>query len=279
MNFLWDLVKGIIIGMGAVAPGVSGGTFAVILGVYDKLTDAIANIFINFKKKLVTLFPLGIGIGIGVLLFSRVMKYLFEYHEFQVKFLFIGLMVGTLPSVFNAANKKGFRRLYLIPFLLTFSIAIIFMILEKSVIDVIPEANPSLLALVTYGVIIGFGTIVPGVSSSFILMYIGAYEILLDGIVGLDFMVLIPVGLGFGLSILLFAKIIFYLFKRFYGYTYYTVLGLVMGSILTIVPVVSFNQDLLLGIGLCVIGMGLSYSFSRDKNDKKRNNPETNDGL
>ena len=82
------------------------------------------------------------------------------------------------------------------------------MILEKSVIDVIPEANPSLLALVTYGVIIGFGTIVPGVSSSFILMYIGAYEILLDGIVGLDFMVLIPVGLGFGLSILLFAKII-----------------------------------------------------------------------
>lgn len=276
MNFLWDLVKGIIIGMGAVAPGVSGGTFAVILGVYDKLTDAIANIFINFKKKLATLFPLGLGIGIGVLLFSRVMKYLFEYHEFQVKFLFIGLMVGTLPSVFNAANKKGFRRLYLIPFLLTFSIAIIFMILEKSVIDVFPEANPSLLALVTYGVIIGFGSIVPGVSSSFILMYIGAYEILLDGIVGLDFMVLIPVGLGFGLSILLFAKIMFYLFKRFYGYTYYTVLGFVMGSILTIVPVVSFNQDLLLGIGLCVIGMRLSYSFSRDK---KRNTPETNESL
>jgi len=276
MNFLWDLVKGIIIGMGAVAPGVSGGTFAVILGVYDKLTDAIANIFINFKKKLATLFPLGLGIGIGVLLFSRVMKYLFEYHEFQVKFLFIGLMVGTLPSVFNAANKKGFRRLYLIPFLLTFSIAIIFMILENSGIDIIPEANPSLLALITYGVIIGFGTVVPGVSSSFILMYIGAYEILLDGIVGLDFMVLIPVGLGFGLSILLFAKIIFYLFKRFYGYTYYTVLGFVMGSILTIVPAVSFNQELLLGIGLCVIGIGLSYFFSRNKNDKKKNNPETN---
>lgn len=279
MNFLWDLVKGIIIGMGAVAPGVSGGTFAVILGVYDKLTDAIANIFINFKKKLATLFPLGLGIGIGVLLFSRVMKYLFEYHEFQVKFLFIGLMVGTLPSVFNAANKKGFRRLYLIPFLLTFSIAIIFMILENSVIDIIPEANPSLLALITYGVIIGFGTVVPGVSSSFILMYIGAYEILLDGIVGLDFMVLIPVGLGFGLSILLFAKIIFYLFKRFYGYTYYTVLGFVMGSILTIVPAVSFNQELLLGIGLCVIGIGLSYFFSRNKNDKKKNNPETNTAL
>ena len=279
MNFLWDLVKGIIIGMGAVAPGVSGGTFAVILGVYDKLTDAIANIFINFKKKLATLFPLGLGIGIGVLLFSRVMKYLFEYHEFQVKFLFIGLMVGTLPSVFNAANKKGFRRLYLIPFLLTFSIAIIFMILENSVIDITPEANPSLLALITYGVIIGFGTVVPGVSSSFILMYIGAYEILLDGIVGLDFMVLIPVGLGFGLSILLFAKIIFYLFKRFYGYTYYTVLGFVMGSILTIVPAVSFNQELLLGIGLCVIGIGLSYFFSRNKNDKKKNNPETNTAL
>ena len=71
--------------MGAVAPGVSGGSFAVMLGVYDKLTDAIANIFYNLANKIRTLFPLGIGICFGVLGFSRVMKYLFEHYESQVK--------------------------------------------------------------------------------------------------------------------------------------------------------------------------------------------------
>lgn len=75
MKILSDFIKGIIIGVGAVAPGVSGGSFAVILGVYDKLTDAIANIFHNLINKIKTLLPLGIGVCFGVLGFSRIMKY------------------------------------------------------------------------------------------------------------------------------------------------------------------------------------------------------------
>ena len=259
MNFIGDFLNGMIIGIGAVAPGVSGGTFAVMLGVYDKLTAAIANVFHNFKRKVVVLFPLGLGIVAGVLSFSRIMQYLFEYHEASVKFLFIGLMVGTIPSVIKDANKKGFRNIYLIPCITAFLITVAFTILEDKVINVISENNPSLVALVIYGVIIGFGTIVPGVSSSFILMYIGAYENLLDGLVNLDPMVIMPVGMGFGLSILLFAKLIDFLFKKAYGLTYYTVLGFVLGSIISIFPEIEFGIQLIFGIIYCLIGFFLSF--------------------
>lgn len=262
MKFLSDFLKGIIIGIGAVAPGVSGGAFAVMLGVYDKLTDAIANIFHNMINKIIRLLPLGIGICVGILGFSRVMKYLFEHHESQVKFLFIGLMLGTLPYVFNEANKKGFKRTYILPCIIAFGITVLFMILENSVIDIIPEGSPSLIALIVYGVIIGFGTIVPGVSSSFILMYIGAYEMLLDGIVSMNLMIIMPVGVGFGLSILLFANIINFLFKKAYGFTYYAILGFVMGSIISIAPPLDISMEFLFGFLICLVGCIVSYRLS-----------------
>lgn len=258
MKFLVDLLKGIIIGIGSVSPGVSGGAFAVMLGVYDKLTYAIANVFHNFKRKVITLFPLGLGIVIGILGFSRIMKYLFEFHEWQVKFLFIGLMCGTIPSVIKDANNKGFKTSYLIPFIIAFGMTTAFTVLEDNIINMIPDTSPGLLALIIYGAIIGFGTIVPGVSSSFILMYIGVYEILLDGLVSLDLMIIIPVGVGFGLSILLFARMINFLFRKAYGYTYYAVLGFVLGSIIAIVPPTQFGLEFVFGIVYCAIGIVIS---------------------
>ena len=112
MKILLDFVKGIIIGIGAVTPGVSGGSLAVMLGVYDKLTDAIANIFHTLINKIKTLFPLGIGICFGVLGYSKVMKYLFEHHESQVKFLFIGLMLAWyFPMSLRKQTKKGLKEL------------------------------------------------------------------------------------------------------------------------------------------------------------------------
>ena len=177
--------------------------------------------------------------------------------------LFRSLMLGTLPYVFKEANKKGFKRTYILPCIIAFSITLLFMILENSIIDIIPESSPSLIALIIYGAIIGFGTIVPGVSSSFILMYIGAYEMLLDGIVSMDLMVIIPVGVGFGLSILLFANIINFLFKKAYGYTYYTILGFVMGSIISIAPPLDISMEFLFGFFISIIGGIVSYKLSR----------------
>lgn len=263
LNFLSGFIKGLLIGMGAVAPGVSGGSLAVIFGLYERITDAIADVFKDFKKNAIFFFPIALGGGIGVLAFSRIMDYLFKYYDVQIKYLFVGLMIGTLPSVFRQANRRGFKKIYILPCIIAFGMTLLAIALEKSGVNVIPDASPGLLQLAVYGAIIGIGTIVPGISASFVLMYLGAYHIVLEGIANIDFTVLIPVGAGFAISIVLFAKLISRLFKRAYGYTYYAVLGFVIGSIIAIFPGIAFDLKYLISLLLFAIGFFVSYSLSR----------------
>lgn len=263
LGFFSYFIKGLLIGIGAVAPGLSGGTLAVIFGLYKRITDAIANIFKDFRKNVVFFFPVALGSGVGILAFSNVMRYLFLNYDVQVKYLFIGLMIGTLPSVFKQANSKGYKKTYILPFIIALSMTILLIVLENGVINVIPESNHSLLQLAAYGAIIGIGTIVPGISASFVLMYLGAYQMILEGMARIDLAVIIPVGVGFIISIIVFAKIISLLFKRYYGYTYYAVLGFVIGSIIIIFPGVEFEVEYLLSILLFVIGFFLSLSLSK----------------
>ncbi len=262
MRFLSDFIKGLFIGIGAVAPGVSGGALAVIFGIYEKITDAIADVFKDFKKNVIFFFPIALGGGVGVLAFSKVMKYLFLHYDVQVKYLFIGLMIGTLPSVLRQANKKGFKRIYILPCIIAFGMTLLAIALENGGINIIPEAKPGMLQLAAYGAIIGLGTIVPGISASFVLMYIGAYQVVLEGISNIDMTVLVPVGVGFVVSIILFAKLISLLFKRIYGYTYYAVLGFVMGSIIAIFPGIEFNLKYLISIFIFAVGFYLSLTLS-----------------
>ncbi|HQE66208.1 MAG TPA: DUF368 domain-containing protein [Bacillota bacterium] len=267
MSFLSGFFKGMLIGVGGVAPGVSGGAIAVIFGLYERITDAIADIFKDFKKNAVFFFPIALGGGVGVLGFSKIMQYLFQYYEVQVKYLFIGLMLGTLPVVFRQANKKGFRAIYIVPCIISLSITIITVILENSGIDIIPDTAPGMLQLALYGAIIGLGTIVPGISASFVLMYLGAYKIVLDGLANINLSILVPVGTGFVISIILFAKFISFLFKKAYGFTYYTVIGFVIGSIIAIFPGISFSSEYLISILLFIIGYFISFSLSKHSKD------------
>lgn len=268
-QWIINILKGIVIGIGGIAPGVSGGAFAVMLGVYDKLTEAIATFYKDFWAKMTFLSSIGIGVGIGIVGFSNVMTFLFAHFETLVKFAFIGLMVGTLPSVFGEANKSGFKKRFLVPFTLSFALTVIFAYLDSKGVDRISVSVLSTSGAVFYGGVIALGTIVPGISSSIILMYAGVYEAVLTGISNLDFAMLIPMGFGFGLTVLLLAKIISYMFKKFYGYTYYMVLGFVVGSIVALMPDVNENGDLLAGISVAFIGAGLSYGLGYVA--KKRN--------
>jgi len=205
MEFVLNFLKGLAIGIGAIAPGVSGGALAVIFGVYEKLNEAVATIFHGFRRKVIYLLPFALGGGLGVLAFSNIMKYLFAYHDVEMKYLFIGFMLGTLPSLIKEANTRGFKKRYILPVIITFSITVIFSMLENNAVNMGPGATPTIVDLIIYGALIGFGTIVPGISASFILMYLGAYEILLEAIASVNLFMLIPAGLGFVLSNLIFA--------------------------------------------------------------------------
>jgi len=267
MGFLWNFLKGIVIGIGAVAPGISGGALAVTMGIYQKLTDAVADVFHDFRNKLKFFLPIGAVIGFGIIGFSKIMKYIFAHYNIEVKYLFIGLMIGTLPAVVKQANKKGFKVMYLVPCLIAFAVTILFTVLESSTVSQVASVTPGIMSLMFYGLIIGFGTIVPGISSSFILIYIGAYETLITSIATIDIAVLIPVGIGFALSIIVFAKMISFLFKYVYGWTFYTILGFVVGSIITIFPGFSLDSKHLIGVLLFVLGIYSSYRLSLKSKD------------
>ena len=258
-----DFLKGLVIGIGAIAPGVSGGALAVIMGVYEKITDALAHIFTNFWKKVVTFLPMVLGAVVGVLVFSRVINHLFGNYEVAVKYLFIGLMVGTFPSLRKQADLHGFRYRYLIPFLLALAVTVLFSVLEGNTTNAVSAVRPGFLHLVLYGAIIGFGTIIPGISASFILMYLGVYQIMLDGISGLEFAVLIPAGIGLILSILGFARLISLLFRKAYGYTYYAIFGFTIGSVVSIFPGFGLEWKYLLYLLLLAAGLTLTYQLSK----------------
>jgi len=263
MKFLSNFIKGLAVGIGAIIPGVSGGTLAVIFGIYEKLTDTIANIFTEFKSNLRFLLPVALGAGIGILAFGRIMKYMLENHNTEIRYLFIGLIAGTFPEMFKQANKHGFKNRYILPFATTLLITIVFTVLENRNISIAATSQPSMVQLVIYGAIIGFGTIIPGISASVILMYIGGYQVLLDAVSNINIAVLIPAGLGFILSVILFAKLISLLFKNAYGFTYYAVLGFVLGSILPIFPGIAFSLSYLICLLILITGFYLSFYLSR----------------
>jgi len=263
MDFLTKFFKGLAMGAGAIAPGLSGGALAVIFGLYDKITNFIAHLNVNFKENFMYFVPIGIGGIIGVFGFSRIIEFLFKFYEVEVKYAFVGLMFGTLPSVVKQANKRGFKQKYLVPFFISLTLTLILTFMESNAVNVIKEVQTSPLYFIMYGVIIGFGTIIPGISASVILMYLGAYEVVIAAISNFQIIVLFFIGIGFMLSILLFAKLISALFKKVYGYTYYAILGLVLGSIFSIFPgfemTFEYFLNFLILAGCCMF----SYSFSR----------------
>lgn len=263
MEFLKSFLKGIALSIGAIAPGVSGGTLAVIFGIYERITEAIAHVFKNLKRNIIFFFPIALGGGFGILVFSRLINYLFTDYNIEVKYLFIGLMIGTFPSLFKQANKRGFKNTYAIPFIITLGIAAVFSILDNEAIKILPSNNQGVAQLIVYGSIIGFGTIIPGISASFILMYMGAYELVLDSIASLNIPMLIPIGIGFVLSIILFAKLISILFEKAYGYTYYGVLGFAIGSIIPIFPGFKMGFRYLIGLALLIGGLYISSCLIR----------------
>jgi putative membrane protein len=257
-------LKGMALGAGAIAPGVSGGALAVIFGLYDKITYFIANFTKNFKENIIYFMPVGIGgAAAGVLIFSRIIEYLFKFHEVEVKYAFVGLMFGTLPSVIQEANKKGYKHKYLIALVLSLGITLIAAYFENNSVNFMHDGGTSIIHMIIYGVIIGFGTIIPGISASIILMYMGAYEIVIGAISNIQIAVIFYLGIGFVISVLLFAKLICILFEKAYGITYYAILGLVLGSVVSIFPGVEFTLDYLLNFIILIACWFLSYSLSK----------------
>ena len=260
MNGFINILKGIFIGAGAIVPGVSSGVLCVIFGIYEKLLDAILNFFKDIKRNIKFLFPIALGVGIGVLLFSNMLNYLLYEFPIQTKAIFIGLIIGTIPSLIKEVNEKEtFKPQNVFYLLIALAIGIITVMLENRMHIVSNVDGMSIMYLIMCGAIMSIGIVVPGVSSTIILMLLGTYSVYLQSVANLYLPVLIPMGIGLVLGSIIVMKLTKKLLEKYYAQTFYSIIGFTIGSIFVLLP----QGMTLLETILCVLCIILGVYISR----------------
>ncbi|KGX86587.1 DUF368 domain-containing protein [Pontibacillus litoralis] len=248
-----NIYRGFLMGTSDVVPGVSGGTIAVVLGIYDRLIAAIDGVFSKeWKTHVRFLIPLGIGMLLAIFSMANLITWLLEAYEQPTMYFFLGLIIGIIPFLLHEADyKKTFKPIHYV-----------FMIISACLVAslaFLQEGNPQAwgesitigqyVILFFSGWMASMAMLLPGISGSFLLLLIGVYPIITTAIKELDMARVVTVGLGVMIGLLLSSKGINYLFKHYPIYTFATVIGMVLGSVIVIFPGVPVD------ILLCVIAL------------------------
>ena len=261
-------LKGIIVGIGGIAPGLSGSVLLVILGLYQKTINAIGTIFKDFKKNVAFLFPLFLGFGVGVILFSKVVDFLLGNYEMYTRFAFLGLVLGTIPLFYKEVKKEGFNKKYYIVMLISALVGIALFSVNKDLFPVI--TNPNLLQSVLLGVAVAGSSIVPGVDSAVILSTLGLYELYVSSLANFNLSILIPAGVGLVIGVLVISFLMNKLLSKFYTITFSIIFGLflsIIPNVLNSSCVLGFNVASVISIIIMIIGFAFSYYLGDVKNN------------
>lgn len=262
--YLKNFLYGIIIGIGFIIPGVSGGVLATILGIYDAILDRLNNLFHSFKNNILYLLPILIGILFSILLFSKLILYLLNNKLNFISYVFMGLIVGCIPYLFNEIKVKTKRNISICYFLLAFFLGIILFLIEKN--NIFTTNEPTFLIMFIAGMLYSIGKLVPGISGAALLMFIGVYEYFLNiiahpfTITFNNILLFIPFTFSFILSSILIIKLIDYLFKNYFRNTYSVIIGFVVSSILFIYP----GNFSFLNIIISLLSFNISYHLSKN---------------
>lgn len=264
---IMKLVQGVFIGLGAVLPGVSGGVLCVIFGVYKPIMELLSHPFKAIKKYAKILIPVVIGIGLGFLGISKLLGFLLnEYPEPSVC-VFVGLIAGMLPSLFREAGEKGRTKASWVSLVVVFAVTLAVLLgLEYLSVSI----EPNFAWYLFCGFCIALSVIAPGMSFSTLLMPLGLYTPLVEGIGNLDFSVLIPAGIGALLTVILLARAVTSLMENHYSVLFHGIIGIVIAATIVIVPYSSFTvsvKSALINVA-CLIG-GAVIALVLDKINSK----------
>ena len=263
-----NFFNGIIAGIGGIAPGLSGSVLLVILGLYQKTVSAIGTLFKNFKENVKFLFPLFLGFGVGVLLFSKVIDFFLNNFEMYTRFAFLGLVIGTVPLFYKEVKKEGFSPKYYIVIAISAIIGFSVFFLNKNLFPVITD--PNLFQSVLLGVAVAGSSIVPGVDSAVILSSLGLYELYVGSLASFDLPILIPAGFGLVIGAFIISFVMNKLIKRFYTATFSIIFGLflsIIPNVLNSSCVIGFNAQTVISFIILIIGFGISYFLGDVKNN------------
>lgn len=271
------ILKGMIIGLANVIPGVSGGTLMITLGIYEQVIDTISHFFTNFKKNLKFIIPLGIGVILSLLLFSKIIGLSLEKFPFATTLFFLGLIIGGMPLIIkNMKKNKDSKKIsnYIIAFL-AFAFIILFAFLKTGNEVNLNNLSPiGYLILFLVGILASATMVIPGISGSFVLMLVGYYQPIINtvrsitdfSLIGHNIIILGIFGIGVLIGIVLVSKLIELLLKKFETKTYYAVFGFVLASCIAIIkPLITYDIsiiEILVGIILFFLGVFSAYEIS-----------------
>ena len=255
-----NFLKGIIVGIGGIAPGLSGSVLLVILGLYEKAVSAIGTLFKDFKNNVKFLLPLVLGFGVGVIIFSKIVDFLLVNYEMYTRYAFLGLVLGTIPLFYKEVKKNGFDKKYYAIIIVALIIGFSFFHFNANLFPTITD--PNLLQSVFLGIAVAGSSIVPGVDSAVILSSLGLYELYVGSIADFNLSILIPAGVGLVIGVLVISFIMNKLIKRFYTVTFSVIFGLfisIIPNVLNESCVLGFNFNSVISIILVIIGFAFSY--------------------
>ncbi|MUK89741.1 DUF368 domain-containing protein [Ornithinibacillus sp. L9] len=258
-----NIYRGMMMGASDVIPGVSGGTIAVLLGIYDRLIAAINGLMSKeWKKHLGFLIPLGLGIVTAIFSLAKLIEWLFEHYPGPMQFFFLGLIIGILPNLLQKADAKKTFKLKHIVLLLIGAVLVGSMgFMQEAEEAVIENLTISTYVLLFFsGFIASAAMVLPGISGSFILMVIGVYYTIISAISNLQLDVIAVVGIGIVIGIVTMSKIVNYFLTNFHTATFALIIGLVIGSIVVVFPGWPTTGGLV-GISIVTFATGLFVAY------------------
>lgn len=280
-NYVILVIKGFIMGIANIIPGVSGGTLALILGIYEDFIGAISHFFSKLKENIKFLVPVIIGMGLAIVSLSRVIDYSYKHFPLPTSLFFVGLVLGGIPMLMSKVkNTKENKQIssYIIA-LFTFAIVIV-MALSDVIFGSGLKVSLSNMGIIEYillflvGIVAAATMVIPGVSGSLVLMLLGYYYPVIELIkeltsfknIGTNILILGVFGLGVLIGIVAISKLLEYLFSKHEIKTYFGVIGFIIASIFAI-PISTFLNNTIsfdivqILIGIICMGIGCVVSY------------------
>lgn len=266
------VLKGFFLGLANLIPGVSGGTLAVTLGIYEYIIEAINNLFKNFKENFNKLLPIVIGVALCFISMSKVITLALDKYQFQTIMFFVGLIIGGMPMLFKKV-KKQYNFKNIIWFILSFALVILFVFLKEGnrVVDLTNMGIFDYALLIIVGMISSATMIIPGISGSFVMMLIGYYKPVVEALgdltnfshIGYNLSVLIPFGVGVLLGLFLIVKLIKLLLDKYEIKMYFGVIGFVLASIVGIVVAIEPFKVTFWSIAIAIITFAWGFFVTK----------------
>lgn len=262
-----NVLRGVLIGICDLIPGVSGGTVAIVLGIYDEFLAAIGGFFSrDWRRHLAFLLPLGLGIVGALLVFSRAIDYVLEFHYIPTQMFFMGLILGVLPMLFRRSDARHTFTPAHIGLLVAAAAAVAalaFINPDRVVEPIVTLTTTRAVGLFLAGAAAAIALLMPGISGSFVLLVLGVYPTAIHALATLHIPLIVTIGAGVGVGLVVGSKLIRRMLTRWPTPTYAAIIGLIIGSVVVIFPGFGTAAQTTAGLVTFVLGFTLAAFFGR----------------